>query len=493
MLVGLLIAVGFMAGAKIWRLSAENAVLRTQLALLPTTAPVSVVVPPYTSHIDATTFPGAGYALKSPPTQLTTVLQRLDREGTDHYRFPIGWFGDNTKPGLLTFRLVGDVNHVLITGQSDSGKDNLAFNMLAGLVHTYSPEKLSIAFIDGKGLDWSDWRHKDHTFLLATKLDEVGPAMAAITRERERRYTILERAGVKKWEQYQGDDLPLLIVFVSELKLLETATSKRELQQWLEVELVAARAFGIRFVLATQTATNLSTTWRSQIGLYLAGYQPFDSQNEPNCGLSANDLTQLGTQAVAPSALPAPANQAQGIFLAVKGTIAINVRTSFIDDAEQTTFVKALPEKILQKEPARLVHQPVHISQSGDHNLLLQMLHDGVELLVPVEPHEEPSTASESEKEDSSSHKELRKVVAINAQSLPNQQSSTHYVELPLPDDEIPFEEQRRIIEASTTVNNKSQLCQKLYGTTGGVKYTQVRKVCDALGLFGATPSQQVA
>src|SRR3712207_4975213 len=114
--------------------------------------------------------------------------------------------------------------------------------------------------------------------------------MEALGAERERRRAILAAAGASKWERYRGDDLPLLVVYISELSLLEDATGGRELGQWLNSELAAGRAFGIRYIIATQTASNYATRWRSQIGVYLAGFQPSDSQDAPNTGLTTREL-----------------------------------------------------------------------------------------------------------------------------------------------------------------------------------------------------------
>ena len=153
--------------------------------------------------------------------------------------------------------------------------------------------------MDGKGLDYIGWRNKAHTWLLATDLEEIAPAMQQLTAERISRKTILADAGVSKWDNYAGNDLPLLVVFVSELLLLQSATSKSELTNWLEIELTAARAFGIRYLLATQTASNFSTQWRSQVSLFMAGFQPSQSQDAPNVAITTNEVDQAG--AVPPS------------------------------------------------------------------------------------------------------------------------------------------------------------------------------------------------
>ena len=50
--------------------------------------------------------------------------------------------------------------------------------------------------------------------------------------------------------------------------------------------------------------------------------------------------------------------------------------------------------------------------------------------------------------------------------------------------DDVPLDEQRRIVETTATVSSRGQLCQALYETRGGRKYTIVQIVCDAAGLL---------
>jgi hypothetical protein len=63
------------------------------------------------------------------------------------------------------------------------------------------------------------WSSRAQTWLLATESEQIPDAMHALSNERRRRQ-ILAQAGVSKWDEYQGGDLRLLVVFISELSLL---------------------------------------------------------------------------------------------------------------------------------------------------------------------------------------------------------------------------------------------------------------------------------
>ncbi|NJO82513.1 MAG: hypothetical protein HC828_06595, partial [Blastochloris sp.] len=248
--------------------------------------------------------PGAGDALLRPPGVEASLDYMLDASPNDRYLLPLGWCrADDFEAGLVHTALVGETNHVLISGASDSGKDNLAWWMLLSLalVH-HDPTELQVAIIDGKGLDFQPWQRKAHTWALAQDPDEIPKVLRALSAERQRRRDILARAGVSKWDHYQGGDLPLLVVFISELSLVETALRRErqrrdrdrsrdlDLDSWLNTELTAGRAFGMRYLIGMQTVSGMEMLWRSQIGVFMGGYQPDESQVKPNTGKTAKQI-----------------------------------------------------------------------------------------------------------------------------------------------------------------------------------------------------------
>jgi len=472
MVLGLMVAGGLFITARYRSLLLEVRALRYELAAV---APVSASEPELQPiSIPTETLPGAGVALARPPSDYRMVVQALKSKGAGNYRVPLGWYAGAHGPHLHTAQLQDDVNHTLITGQSDSGKDNLALGMMLALANTYPSSRVQFAIVDGKGLDWMGWEKKAHTWLLATDPEHIGGAMTALVKERKRRREILAAAGVSKWDYYQGDDLPLLVVFVSELLLLENATSKSELTSWLNTELTAARAFGIRYLLATQTASNFSTQWRSQISLFLAGYQPSASQDAPNVGITTNEIEQAG--AIAPSKLPAPGAGAAGVFCVVQGAAAVNVRTSYINDKQREHLLAQLPnrQEAINKIPSKIA-QPV--ATMTDDTTLLALLHSGAPLPFVDESssaaigHPNGIKAQSVAPVASSSGSDLLSVDGTNSP-------------LVVAADVVPADEQRRILAAAQAATSRRQVSMKLYESTGGQKYTWVQLVCDAAGLL---------
>lgn len=431
--------------------------------------------------IDTRTLAGAGTALVNPPANVRVSLSYITAHNKRPYTFPIGWrtVYDGSAE-CVSAAFVGDVNHVALTGFTDSGKDSWAAQALLYLALTTPPQKLQLAIVDGKGgLSWLGWEHKQHVWLFAEQPADIRPAMDKLKRERERRQLVLKAAMCEKWEEYTGSDMPLLVAFVSELMLLQDATSKGELADWLNTELTSARAAGIRYIVSGQTFTRLDTRWRSQIGLYVAGYQPRQDADEPNTSFSTKELRELGTRAdgvsmgIAPSELPVPP-AGSGVFTCVQGRTVCTVRASYYPKEHRLWMLGQMPDrKIVPANPlfdALISGRPLlvdedHATASEVHTTWHQ---DGIKALFV----ERPTTQSTSD--------DLRS----------RNESEVLFVELPLAADEVPYDEQRRIIEAAPTVRSRRQLTIKLYDTDGGIKSTWVKKVCDALGLL---PPQGVA
>jgi hypothetical protein len=400
------------------------------------------------------------------------------------FAVPLGWQvtakrgpdGELLPQALLQrVGLVDDVYNILITAKTRRGKDNAALNMLLTLATRYTPEQVQFCIIDGKGLDWADWQHKAHCWHYATRDNEIKPAMELLTCERNRRLDILSTSGAKKWDSYQGDDLPLLVVYVSELLQLQLATSPKELAAWLGSELTSAAAFGIRYIISTQTATNFDTQWRGQVDLFLAGYQAAPNHDAPNTGLSTNDLKALG--GIAPSELPAAA----GVFTAVQGRDVATVRTSFISDTESARWLALLPDKPLQQPALAAVDSPGLVAPHSDSEVLRGLLNSRDFIPSTNREHSAPLQLAIA-------HSNGQNGLAATDVALPSdltKMSVSDTLEpLPVAPELIPADEQRRILAAAREASSRRQVCLKLYEVTGGQKYTWVQQVCNAAGLL---------
>ncbi len=163
MILLLLLGTTLVSGATLWRIRGEWAMFQAwRNAGMPapsiTDAPsgAAPAVARLAAALDATPLPGAGRALKNPPADLRVIVDYISqyRPG-EPYTIPLGWQHLSTgAPELVTAQLVGDVNHILISGQSNAGKDNAVMGMCLALASQHSPQQVQFCFVDGKGLDW---------------------------------------------------------------------------------------------------------------------------------------------------------------------------------------------------------------------------------------------------------------------------------------------------------------------------------------------------
>src|SRR5262245_24848790 len=143
---------------------------------------------------DVQTVAGAGTALAQPPDLGATHRILAEQAPAARYRFPLGWSVLDGRPALSQAAFVGDVNHILLTAQSDGGKDTWAIGVLLGLAACHPPHELQLCLVDGKGLDFVGWRNLPHVWRVALTPGEIAPAMQALSAERERRRRILSAA-----------------------------------------------------------------------------------------------------------------------------------------------------------------------------------------------------------------------------------------------------------------------------------------------------------
>lgn len=495
--VGLLVA---LRGKKLYREYRAFQAWRRQefaKALALSNAPVPASLPKAPSihpsipveYVDPTILPMAGYALRNPPKRLQHTIDYLRTQFAEPYSFPLGWcLSMDHQPDCVSSSFVGDVNHVLLTGFTDSGKDSWAATALFSLALTTPPEKLQFAIIDGKGgLSWIGWGDRAHVWLLAKQAEDIRPAMDALKTERTRRIRILEAAGCEKWDEYERGDLPLLVVFVSELMLLQDATSKSELADWLNTELTSARAAGIRYIVSSQTVTRMDTRWRSQIGLYVAGYQPRDDADEPNTTFPTKDLLRFGNDmtdrqvGVPPSALPVPPDGA-GVFTCVQGRTVITVRSPYVDRAQRQILLARMPERKNALHPApkkaavSLADEPLLAALIAASDSPMASLSDRT-------PVERPIGLSTALNLDAIGLVEPR---ATDDDARSNGDDRSPIGHAVLPAESVPVEEQHKILAFAPTVKSKRQLSLKLYGVDGGEKYRWVRQTCEAAGLLAS-------
>jgi hypothetical protein len=118
----------------------------------------------------------------------------------------------------------------------------------------------------------------------------------------------------------------------------------------------------MRYLVATQTASNFSTRWRGQVDLFVAGFQPSASQDQPNLGISSAEARAAG--GVPPSELPGIPH-GRGVFTLVQGRQIETVRLGYLDDAQRRHWLAQLPSAVSSVSPRNVRPAPTMAAVTG--------------------------------------------------------------------------------------------------------------------------------
>ncbi len=163
--------------------------------------------------------------------------------------------------------ICGDITkmtHVLVAGQTNSGKSITIHAMIASMIYKYSPEDLRLILIDPKQTEFVIYEGLPHLMINEIIVDppKAISALRWAVKEMERRYTLFNektRAGmsVRKLDEYNAaltedeEKLPKILIIVDEFGDL-MLTAKKELEELIRRLTQKARAAGIHIILATQ-------------------------------------------------------------------------------------------------------------------------------------------------------------------------------------------------------------------------------------------------
>ncbi|MBU6153710.1 MAG: DNA translocase FtsK 4TM domain-containing protein [Bdellovibrionales bacterium] len=105
--------------------------------------------------------------------------------------------------GQSIFADLAKMPHLLVSGQTGSGKSVFMNGLICSLLYRFTPDELRMILVDPKFIEFSFYHDIPH--LLLPVVDDPKNASSALkwaVREMERRYRILEAAGVKNLQGY---------------------------------------------------------------------------------------------------------------------------------------------------------------------------------------------------------------------------------------------------------------------------------------------------
>ncbi len=157
--------------------------------------------------------------------------------------------------------IVGDLTkmpHVLIAGQTGSGKSVGMNGFLMSLLYKNSPSDLRLILIDPKRVELGIYNGIPH--LLTPVINEPDKALNALkwsVTEMIRRYDVLNSSKVRNLGEYnvkvaKKDRMPNIVIVIDELADLMMSGNKKEVENTIARIAQMARAVGMHLIVATQ-------------------------------------------------------------------------------------------------------------------------------------------------------------------------------------------------------------------------------------------------
>lgn len=246
--------------------------------------------------------------------------------------------------------------HLLVAGQTGSGKSVMINTLLTSLLYRNSPADLKLILVDPKQVELTPYNHIPH--LLTPVITEPEKCISALkwaVNEMERRYSLLAEKGKRNIQGYNSsnkeDHMPYIVIVIDELADLMMLAA-RDVEALIVRIAQKARAVGIHLVLATQRPSVdvitglIKANIPARIAFTVASQ--VDSRTIID-QMGAEKLLGKGDLLITTAAHPKP-RRVQGVF---------------VDDPEVmkvTDFIK------MQRPPEyndEVVTQPVQISSKG--------------------------------------------------------------------------------------------------------------------------------
>lgn len=151
---------------------------------------------------------------------------------------------------------IGRMPHVLIAGQTGSGKSVCINAFLASLLFRASPSEVKLILVDPKRVELTGYNSIPHLLTpVIVEPEKVISALRWILSEMDRRYKLFSQAGARNIDGYNEmsgfQALPYIVLFIDELADI-MLFSPVEVEDAITRIAQMSRATGIHMVLATQ-------------------------------------------------------------------------------------------------------------------------------------------------------------------------------------------------------------------------------------------------
>lgn len=155
--------------------------------------------------------------------------------------------------------VTGELNkmpHLLIAGQTGSGKSVMINTLLTSLLYRNSPSDMRLILVDPKQVEMAPYAEIPHLLTpIITEPEKTISALKWAVNEMERRYSLLAEQKLRDIKSYNAkkseEPMPYIVIVIDELADLMMVAA-RDVEALIVRLAQKARAVGIHLVLATQ-------------------------------------------------------------------------------------------------------------------------------------------------------------------------------------------------------------------------------------------------
>lgn len=255
--------------------------------------------------------------------------------------------------------IVGDLAkmpHLLVAGQTGSGKSVMINTILNSMLYRYSPSDLRLILVDPKQVELTPYNDIPH--LLSPVIHEPEKCISALkwsVAEMERRLRTMAEAGKRNIVEYnnlKGEErMPYVVIVIDELSDLMMMAA-RDVESLIVRIAQKARAAGIHLVLATQrpSVDVITGLIKANVPARIAftTTSQVDSKTIID-GVGAEKLLGQGDMLLLTSNMPKPRR----------------VQAAFISDGETIKVNDFLRQQRPPQYDDEVVSQPVQIGKGG--------------------------------------------------------------------------------------------------------------------------------
>lgn len=156
---------------------------------------------------------------------------------------------------------IAKMPHLLISGTTGSGKSICIHSLLVSLLFHAAPDEVKLIIIDPKKVDFGVYDRLPHLLVpVVTQPKKAAGALSWAVSEMERRYEVIEQAGVRNNKAYnklieegelEGEKMPSIVIAIDELADL-MMTARDTVEESICRLAQKARAAGMHLIVGTQ-------------------------------------------------------------------------------------------------------------------------------------------------------------------------------------------------------------------------------------------------